>query len=290
MDNFVEVVEIKGAPIPDTLKMYLKSIRQYPLLTVEEEQKIAKDIANGDEAARKRMVEANLRLVVSIAKSYAGRASNMTLMDLIQEGNVGLMRATEKFDVDKGFRFSTYATYWIKQAISKAVIEQNRAIRLPNHIINEMNKFNKAQRELTQQLCRKPTMKELATALGVPVKKVKQYFEYSQEPTSLDVTINEDEDVTAGELVADATADKFAEFDDNSTLKAINSVLETLPDREKLIIEMRFGLNGYQSSTLEQVGEKLNLTKERIRQLEASAIKKLRNPARASLLKDYLEL
>lgn len=290
MDNFVEVVEIKGAPIPDTLKMYLKSIRQYPLLTVEEEQEIAKDIANGDEAARKRMVEANLRLVVSIAKNYAGRASNMTLMDLIQEGNVGLMRATEKFDVDKGFRFSTYATYWIKQAISKAVIEQNRAIRLPNHIINEMNKFNKAQRELTQQLCRKPTMKELATALGVPVKKVKQYFEYSQEPTSLDVTINEDEDVTAGELVADATADKFAEFDDNSTLKAINSVLETLPDREKLIIEMRFGLNGYQSSTLEQVGEKLNLTKERIRQLEASAIKKLRNPARASLLKDYLEL
>lgn len=290
MDNFVEVIEIKGAPIPDTLKMYLKSIRQYPLLTVEEEQKIAKNIANGDEAARKRMVEANLRLVVSIAKSYAGRASNMTLMDLIQEGNVGLMRATEKFDVDKGFRFSTYATYWIKQAISKAVIEQNRAIRLPNHIINEMNKFNKAQRELTQQLCRKPTMKELATALGVPVKKVKQYFEYSQEPTSLDVTINEDEDVTAGELVADATADKFAEFDDNSTLKAINSVLETLPDREKLIIEMRFGLNGYQSSTLEQVGEKLNLTKERIRQLEASAIKKLRNPARASLLKDYLEL
>lgn len=290
MDNFVEVVEIKGAPIPDTLKMYLKSIRQYPLLTIEEEQKIAKDIANGDEAARKRMVEANLRLVVSIAKNYAGRASNMTLMDLIQEGNVGLMRATEKFDVDKGFRFSTYATYWIKQAISKAVIDQNRAIRLPNHIINEMNKFNKAQRELTQQLCRKPTMKELATALGVPLKKVKQYFEYSQEPTSLDVTINEDEDVTAGELVADATADKFAEFDDNSTLKAINSVLETLPDREKLIIEMRFGLNGYQSSTLEQVGEKLNLTKERIRQLEASAIKKLRNPARASLLKDYLEL
>lgn len=290
MDNFVEVIEIKGAPIPDTLKMYLKSIRQYPLLTVEEEQKIAKNIANGDEAARKRMVEANLRLVVSIAKSYAGRASNMTLMDLIQEGNVGLMRATEKFDVDKGFRFSTYATYWIKQAISKAVIEQNRAIRLPNHIINEMNKFNKARRELTQQLCRKPTMKEIATALGVPLKKVKQYFEYSQEPTSLDVTINEDEDVTAGELVADATADKFAEFDDNSTLKAINSVLETLPDREKLIIEMRFGLNGYQSSTLEQVGEKLNLTKERIRQLEASAIKKLRNPARASLLKDYLEL
>ena len=290
MDNFVEVIEIKDAPIPDTLKMYLKSIRQYPLLTVEEEQKIAKNIANGDEAARKRMVEANLRLVVSIAKSYAGRASNMTLMDLIQEGNVGLMRATEKFDVDKGFRFSTYATYWIKQAISKAVIEQNRAIRLPNHIINEMNKFNKAQRELTQQLCRKPTMKEIATALGVPLKKVKQYFEYSQEPTSLDVTINEDEDVTAGELVADATADKFAEFDDNSTLKAINSVLETLPDREKLIIEMRFGLNGYQSSTLEQVGEKLNLTKERIRQLEASAIKKLRNPARASLLKDYLEL
>lgn len=290
MDNFVEVIEIKGAPIPDTLKMYLKSIRQYPLLTVEEEQKIAKNIANGDEVARKRMVEANLRLVVSIAKSYAGRASNMTLMDLIQEGNVGLMRATEKFDVDKGFRFSTYATYWIKQAISKAVIEQNRAIRLPNHIINEMNKFNKAQRELTQQLCRKPTMKEIATALGVPLKKVKQYFEYSQEPTSLDVTINEDEDVTAGELVADATADKFAEFDDNSTLKAINSVLETLPDREKLIIEMRFGLNGYQSSTLEQVGEKLNLTKERIRQLEASAIKKLRNPARASLLKDYLEL
>nr|DAO22796.1 MAG TPA: DNA directed RNA polymerase subunit [Bacteriophage sp.] len=290
MDNFVEVVEIKGAPIPDALKMYLKSIRQYPLLTAEEEQKIAKNIANGDEAARKRMVEANLRLVVSIAKSYTGRVSNMTLMDLIQEGNVGLMRATEKFDVDKGFRFSTYATYWIKQAISKAVIEQNRAIRLPNHIINEMNKFNKAQRELTQQLCRKPTMKELATALGVPVKKVKQYFEYSQEPTSLDVTINEDEDVTAGELVADATADKFAEFDDNSTLKAINSVLETLPDREKLIIEMRFGLNGYQSSTLEQVGEKLNLTKERIRQLEASAIKKLRNPARASLLKDYLEL
>lgn len=290
MDNFVEVIEIKGAPIPDTLKMYLKSIRQYPLLTVEEEQKIAKNIANGDEAARKRMVEANLRLVVSIAKNYVGRASNMTLMDLIQEGNVGLMRATEKFDVDKGFRFSTYATYWIKQAISKAVIEQNRTIRLPNHIINEMNKFNKTQRELTQQLCRKPTIKELATALGVPVKKVKQYFEYSQEPTSLDVTINEDEDVTAGELVADATADKFAEFDDNSTLKAINSVLETLPDREKLIIEMRFGLNGYQSSTLEQVGEKLNLTKERIRQLEASAIKKLRNPARASLLKDYLEL
>lgn len=289
MDNF-EMVETKSVPVPDTLKVYLRTIRQYPLLSVEEEQEIAKAIEKGDEGARQRMIEANLRLVVSIAKTYLGRVTNMTFMDLIQEGNVGLMRATEKFDVDKGFRFSTYATYWIKQAISKAVIEQNRAIRLPNHIINEMNKFNKAQRELTQQLCRKPTMKEIATALGVPLKKVKQYFEYSQEPTSLDVTINEDEDVTAGELVADATADKFTEFDDNSTLKAINSVLETLPEREKLIIEMRFGLNGHQSSTLEQVGEKLNLTKERIRQLEASAIKKLRNPARASLLKDYLEL
>lgn len=289
IDNF-EMVETKGIPVPDTLKVYLRTIRQYPLLSAEEEQEIAKAIEKGDAGARQRMIEANLRLVVSIAKTYLGRVTNMTFMDLIQEGNVGLMRATEKFDVDKGFRFSTYATYWIKQAISKAVIEQNRAIRLPNHIINKMNKFNKAQRELTQKLCRKPTVKELSVELGVPVKEVKQYFEYSQEPSSLDVTINEDEDVTAGELIADETADKFSEFDDHSTLKAINTVLDTLSDREKLIIEMRFGLNGYHSSTLEQVGEKLNLTKERIRQLEASAIKKLRNPARARLLKDYLEL
>ena len=273
----------------EAVREYLKSIRNIPLLNEEDEYKIAIAAANGDENARQTMITSNLRLVVKIAKTYIGRSSNLSFLDLIQEGNMGLMRATEKFDAEKGFRFSTYATYWIKQAISKAIIDQSRAVRLPAHIINELNKFNKAIRDLSQQYGRTPSDKELAEYLNVSVKKIGEYYTISKEPCSLDVTIDEDEDTAMIDLIADENATKFMDIDDLSIRDTIYSVLNTLSERERKIIELRFGFTDGRQHTLEEVGKEFNLTKERIRQLEASALKKLRNPVRSEKLREVWE-
>lgn len=273
----------------EAVREYLKSIRNIPLLSEEDEYKIAIAAANGDENARQTMITSNLRLVVKVAKTYIGRSSNLSFLDLIQEGNMGLMRATEKFDAEKGFRFSTYATYWIKQAISKAIIDQSRAVRLPAHIINELNKFNKAIRDLSQQYGRTPSDKELAEYLNVSVKKIGEYYTISKEPCSLDVTIDEDEDTAMIDLIADENATKFMEIDDFSLRDTIYSVLNTLSERERKIIELRFGFADGRQHTLEEVGKEFNLTKERIRQLEASALKKLRNPVRSEKLREVWE-
>ena len=273
----------------EAVREYLKSIRNIPLLSEEDEYKIAIAAANGDENARQTMITSNLRLVVKVAKTYIGRSSNLSFLDLIQEGNMGLMRATEKFDAEKGFRFSTYATYWIKQAISKAIIDQSRAVRLPAHIINELNKFNKAIRDLSQQYGRTPSDKELAEYLNVSVKKISEQYTISKEPCSLDVTIDEDEDTAMIDLIADENATKFMDIDDLSIRDTIYSVLNTLSERERKIIELRFGFTDGRQHTLEEVGKEFNLTKERIRQLEASALKKLRNPVRSEKLREVWE-
>ena len=273
----------------EAVREYVKSIRYIPLLSEEDEYKIAIAAANGDENARQTMITSNLRLVVKVAKTYIGRSSNLSFLDLIQEGNMGLMRATEKFDAEKGFRFSTYATYWIKQAISKAIIDQSRAVRLPAHIINELNKFNKAIRDLSQQYGRTPSDKELAKYLNVSVKKISEYYTISKEPCSLDVTIDEDEDTAMIDLIADENATKFMDIDDLSIRDTIYSVLNTLSERERKIIELRFGFTDGRQHTLEEVGKEFNLTKERIRQLEASALKKLRNPVRSEKLREVWE-
>ena len=273
----------------EAVREYLKSIRNIPLLSEEDEYKVAIAAANGDENARQTMITSNLRLVVKVAKTYIGRSSNLSFLDLIQEGNMGLMRATEKFDAEKGFRFSTYATYWIKQAISKAIIDQSRAVRLPAHIINELNKFNKAIRDLSQQYGRTPSDKELAEYLNVSVKKIGEYYTISKEPCSLDVTIDEDEDTAMIDLIADENATKFMDIDDLPIRDTIYSVLNTLSERERKIIELRFGFADGRQHTLEEVGKEFNLTKERIRQLEASALKKLRNPVRSEKLREVWE-
>ena len=273
----------------EAVREYLKSIRNIPLLSEEDEYKIAIAAANGDENARQTMITSNLRLVVKVAKTYIGRSSNLSFLDLIQEGNMGLMRATEKFDAEKGFRFSTYATYWIKQAISKAIIDQSRAVRLPAHIINELNKFNKAIRDLSQQYGRTPSDKELAEYLNVSVKKISEYYTISKEPCSLDVTIDEDEDTAMIDLIADENATKFMDIDDLSIRDTIYSVLNTLSERERKIIELRFGFTDGRQHTLEEVGKEFNLTKERIRQLEVSALKNLRNPVRSEKLREVWE-
>ena len=258
----------------EAVREYLKSIRNIPLLSEEDEYKIAIAAANGDENARQTMITSNLRLVVKVAKTYIGRSSNLSFLDLIQEGNMGLMRATEKFDAEKGFRFSTYATYWIKQAISKAIIDQSRAVRLPAHIINELNKFNKAIRDLSQQYGRTPSDKELAEYLNVSIKKISEYYTISKEPCSLDVTIDEDEDTAMIDLIADENATKFMDIDDLSIRDTIYSVLNTLSERERKIIELRFGFTDGRQHTLEEVGKEFNrnpVRSEKLREVWESA-------------------
>lgn len=273
----------------EAVKNYLRSIKDIPLLTEEQEKETAAAAARGEQWARDKMIESNLRLVVSVAKNYTGRTQTMSFLDLIQEGNLGLMKAVEKFDISKGYKFSTYATYWIKQSISKAIIDQSRAIRLPAHIVNELNKFNRTIRELTQEFGREPNDKELAAALNLPIKRIREYYEITKEPVSLDVTINEDEDVTMGELVADETATAFMDFDDNSVKELLYNILDSLSERERQVIKLRFGLEDGRTYTLEAIGQKFNLTKERIRQIEASALKKLRHPVRSKKLREAWE-
>ena len=279
--------ESKDMSVNDNVRMYLKEIGKISLLTLEEEQELSKKVAEGDEKAKKRLAESNLRLVVSIAKRYVGRG--LLFLDLIQEGNIGLMKAVEKFDYDKGYKFSTYATWWIRQAITRALADQARTIRVPVHMVETINKMARIQRQLTLELNREPSEEEIAKKMGVGVEKVREVIKISQDPVSLETPIGEEEDSHLGDFVPDERNMSPEDFTTNEILKEeIKSVLSTLQPREQQVLELRFGLIDGTSYTLEEVGKKFNVTRERIRQIEAKALRKLRHPSRAKKLKDFL--
>lgn len=270
-----------------SLKQYLKNIGSINLLTPDEEMRLAIQVKAGDSAARDKLVEANLRLVVSIAKKYQN--IGVPLLDLIQEGNLGLMRAADKFEPDKGYKFSTYATYWIRQFIGRAIADQGRTIRVPVHMIDSINSMKKKENEFVVEHGRKPTDKELAAVLGVTAKEVKAMKNYSQKSSSLDVQVGDDEDTSLCSLIEDDMFDTpEAAYNKVEIVNTLESVLSTLDEREATIIKMRFGLDGKGSRTLGEVGDILNLSKERIRQLEAKALRKLRHPSRAKKLRDFI--
>lgn len=272
--------------ITSSVKMYLREIGQYDLLSREEEIKLAEAAANGDQKAKDDLVNHNLRLVVSIAKRYMGRG--LTLLDLIQEGNMGLIKAVDKYDVSKGFKFSTYATYWIKQAISRAVMDQARNIRIPVHIIELMSNIKKVERDFQQIHGREPKETEVAAALGIEVKKVKEAYTWMKDTTSLDIMVGDDEDTTVGSFIEDeSVVPAFTAIEENDRTTAIRNILDTLNDREKMVIVRRFGIDLDRAETLDEIGKELGLSRERIRQIEAAALRKLRNPRRANLLKEF---
>ena len=267
--------------------MYLKEIGQIKLLTNEEEAKLADRIAEGDPEAKATLAEANLRLVVSIAKRYVGRG--MLFLDLIQEGNIGLMKAVEKFDVTKGYKFSTYATWWIRQAITRAIADQARTIRVPVHMVETINKLARVERQLTLELNREPTEEELSKKMGTSVEKIRDIYKISQEPVSLETPIGEEDDSHLGDFIPDETNMSPEDFAINELLKdEISEVLLTLTEREEKVIRLRFGLEDGRPRTLEEVGQLFGVTRERIRQIEAKALRKLRHPSRSRKLKDYL--
>lgn len=271
----------------NAVKIYLKQAAKYSILTCEEEFELAKAALNGDLHARNELVNHNLRFVVSIAKKYMGRG--LSLLDLIQEGNLGLLTAVDKFDIEKGFRFTTYASFWIKQSISKAIKEQSRNIRIPVHVIELISSVRKAEKELGQILGREPKTIEIAKYLSLDIKKIKLAYEWMKDTSSLDITIGDDEDSTLANFIEDDSAiSSFDEIEDNDRTAAIRNVLASLSERERFIIEHRFGIGLTRAETLEEVGGQLGLSKERVRQLETTALRKLRNPRRASLLKDFL--
>lgn len=272
--------------ITSSVKMYLREIGQYDLLSREEEIKLAEAAANGSQKAKDDLVNHNLRLVVSIAKRYMGRG--LTLLDLIQEGNMGLIKAVDKYDVSKGFKFSTYATYWIKQAISRAVMDQTRNIRIPVHIIELMSNIKKVERDFQQAHGREPKEAEVAAILGIEVKKVKEAYTWMKDTTSLDIMVGDDEDTTVGSFIEDeSVVPAFAAIEENDRTTAIRNILDTLNDREKMVIVRRFGIGLDRAETLDEIGKELGLSRERIRQIEAAALRKLRNPRRANLLKEF---
>ena len=277
-----------GVSIEDPVRMYLKEIGKVPLLSADEEVELAKKMETGDLDARKRLAEANLRLVVSIAKRYVGRG--MLFLDLIQEGNLGLIKAVEKFDYRKGYKFSTYATWWIRQAITRAIADQARTIRIPVHMVETINKLIRVQRQLLQELGREPYPEEIAKEMNLPVDRVREIQKISQEPVSLETPIGEEEDSHLGDFIQDDNVPVPAEAAAFTLLKEqLSEVLGTLTDRERKVLELRFGLDDGRARTLEEVGKEFNVTRERIRQIESKALRKLRHPSRSRKLKDYLD-
>lgn len=271
----------------DPVRMYLKEIGKVPLLTPEEEQELARRMADGDEEAKRRMAEANLRLVVSIAKRHVGRG--MLFLDLIQEGNLGLIKAVDKFDYTKGYKFSTYATWWIRQAITRAIADQARTIRIPVHMVETINKVIRVSRQLLQELGHDPSAEEIAEEMGMPVDKVRDILKIAQEPVSLETPIGEEEDSHLGDFIPDEDASEPSEAASFSLLREqLMTVLDTLTPREKKVLELRFGIVDGRTRTLEEVGKEFNVTRERIRQIEAKALRKLRHPSRSKKLRDFL--
>lgn len=278
----------EGVNIDDPVKVYLKEIGRVPLLSSEEEVELAQRMAQGDDYAKKRLSEANLRLVVSIAKRYVGRG--MQFLDLIQEGNLGLIKAVEKFDHTKGFKFSTYATWWIRQAITRAIADQARTIRIPVHMVETINKVKKVSNQLLHKNGHEPTADEIAKELDMPVDKVREIMRVAQEPVSLETPIGEEEDSHLGDFIPDDDAPAPAEAASHTLLKEqLSDVLQTLTPREEKVLRLRFGLEDGRSRTLEEVGKEFNVTRERIRQIEAKALRKLRHPSRSKKLKDFLD-
>ena len=287
MEN-IDLSVPEGVSIEDPVRMYLKEIGKVPLLSAEEEIELAQRMEDGDEDAKKRLAEANLRLVVSIAKRYVGRG--MLFLDLIQEGNLGLIKAVEKFDYRKGYKFSTYATWWIRQAITRAIADQARTIRIPVHMVETINKLIRVSRQLLQELGREPTPEEIAEEMNMPVERVREILKISQEPVSLETPIGEEEDSHLGDFIQDDNVPVPADAAAFSLLKEqLNEVLGTLTEREQKVLRLRFGLDDGRARTLEEVGKEFNVTRERIRQIEAKALRKLRNPSRSRKLKDYLD-
>ena len=277
-----------GISIEDPVRMYLKEIGKVPLLSAEEEIELAQRMEEGDEDAKKRLAEANLRLVVSIAKRYVGRG--MLFLDLIQEGNLGLIKAVEKFDYRKGYKFSTYATWWIRQAITRAIADQARTIRIPVHMVETINKLIRVSRQLLQELGREPLPEEIAEEMNLPVERVREILKISQEPVSLETPIGEEEDSHLGDFIQDDNVPVPADAAAFTLLKEqLVEVLGTLTEREQKVLRLRFGLDDGRARTLEEVGKEFNVTRERIRQIEAKALRKLRHPSRSRKLKDYLD-
>ncbi|MDZ5509494.1 RNA polymerase sigma factor RpoD [Enterococcus cecorum] len=277
-----------GVKINDPVRMYLKEIGRVPLLTADEEVSLALKIEQGDQEAKQRLAEANLRLVVSIAKRYVGRG--MQFLDLIQEGNMGLMKAVEKFDYRKGFKFSTYATWWIRQAITRAIADQARTIRIPVHMVETINKLIRVQRQLLQELGKEPTPEQIAEKMEMPTEKVREILKIAQEPVSLETPIGEEDDSHLGDFIEDQEATSPAEHAAYELLKEqLEDVLDTLTDREENVLRLRFGIDDGRTRTLEEVGKVFGVTRERIRQIEAKALRKLRHPSRSKQLKDFLE-
>ena len=297
LDNIIEVLETQPEVIPnlpdsvsidDPVRMYLKEMGKISLLTADQEVEIATRIANGDESAREKLAEANLRLVVSIAKRYVGRG--MLFLDLIQEGNLGLIKAVEKFDYTKGYKFSTYATWWIRQAITRAIADQARTIRIPVHMVETINKLSRVKRQLLQELGRDPQPDEIAAEMGVSPEKVREIMKIAQDPVSLETPIGEEEDSHLGDFIPDDDVPAPAESATATLLKEqLMDVLNTLTPREEKVLRLRFGIDDGHQRTLEEVGKEFNVTRERIRQIEAKALRKLRHPSRSRKLRDFLE-
>lgn len=280
------IIEQPDAVVTSSVKMYLREIGKYNLLSREEEIELAEATLKGDKDAKEALVNHNLRLVVSVAKHYMGRG--LTLLDLIQEGNVGLIKAVDKYDVSKGFKFSTYATYWIKQAISRAVMDQARNIRIPVHIIEMMSNIKKTEREFQQKNGREPKKEEVAAILNIDLSKIKEIYAWMKDTTSLDIVVGDDEDVTVGSFIEDESVpNEFVTVEEDDRNVAIRNILDTLNEREKIIITHRFGIGLDRAETLDEIGKKLKLSRERVRQIEEGALRKLRNPRRANLLKEF---
>ena len=290
-DIDVEKIDLSvpdGVSIEDPVRMYLKEIGKVPLLTAEEEVELAKRMEAGDEEAKKKLAEANLRLVVSIAKRYVGRG--MLFLDLIQEGNLGLIKAVEKFDYEKGYKFSTYATWWIRQAITRAIADQARTIRIPVHMVETINKLIRVSRQLLQELGREPLPEEIAEKMDISVERVREILKISQEPVSLETPIGEEEDSHLGDFIQDQNVPVPAEAAASNLLRdQLNEVLDTLTEREQKVLRLRFGMDDGRARTLEEVGKEFQVTRERIRQIEAKALRKLKHPSRSRKLKDYLD-